>query len=80
MNAPPAEYIQQTTAMIQHAVAQLGVDEKGCLTWLASKKGDQVIVNLAVVAKVNDNFQVLGWIGKEFGEPIAAGIAGRLSW
>jgi hypothetical protein len=79
-NAPPAEYLEQTTAMISKAVSQLGVDEKGALTWIASKKGDQISVNLAVVAKVNEHVTVLGWLGKEHGEPIAAGIAGKIVW
>lgn len=80
MNSPPAQYMQQTTALIMDAVATLKVDEKGALVWLASKKGEQVGVNLALVSRVNDSFQIVGWIGKEFGQPIAAGIAGRVSW
>lgn len=79
-NAPPAEYMEQTTALISKAVAQLGADEKGALTWVASKQGDEIGVNLAIVSKVNEHVTVLGWVGKEWGEPIAAGIAGRITW
>lgn len=80
MNAPPAEYIDKAERIISDAVAKLGPNEKGALTWLAMMKGDKIIVNLAVVAKVNDHFSTVAWIGRTWGEPIEAGIAGRLVW
>lgn len=80
MSPPPAKYLEQTTSVIRDALATLEPGERGGLVWVATKKDDKVSVNLAVVGRVNNDFQVLGWIGKEFGEPVAAGVAGRWTW
>lgn len=76
MNAPPQEVLAQTNTMIRDAVAQLGKDERGVLTWIATTEG----VNLALVQKVNDHVEVFGYVGKSWGKPLAAGIAARLHW
>ncbi len=80
MNTPPAQYITQTTSIIQNAVAQLGADEKGALVWVASRSAGKTHVNLALVHRVNDRFAVTGWVGKTWGQPIEAGIAGRIDF
>ena len=75
MKAPPVEYLQKTTALISDAVAQLGT-AKGALTWVATTQG----VNLALVTKANEHVTVLAWIGRHWGEPVEAGIAGKVVW
>ena len=80
MNSPPAEYMERTNNMILSAVSQLGATDRGALTWIATRSGGKTHVNLAIVQRVNDRFQVVGWVGKTFGEPIAAGVAGKLVW
>lgn len=80
MNEPPGELIESTMGVIGKAVAQLKDGEKGKLVWVATKNGDKLAVNAAVVNKFNDHFEVTLWIGKTWGQPISAGVAGAVTW
>lgn len=80
MNPPPAELMDQTMGIIGNAVSRLKDGERGKLVWIASSVGEQISVNLAVVNKFNDHFEIAGWIGKTHGQPIVAGIVGHVSW
>ena len=76
MRPPPAVYLDQTSSLIADAVQRLGKDERGVITWVVTTKG----LNLAVVDKINDHVTVTAWIGRHWGEPIEAGIAGCVQW
>ena len=77
MVPPPAEFFKLTNEMIADAIR--AADVKGgetAVTWIATTEG----VNAAVVARVNDDLHFLAYIGKKWGEPIEAGVAGRLTF
>lgn len=76
MNVPPPEYLSDTTQIIADAVAQLGPNDRGIMTWVATTKG----VNLALVDKINDHIDVIAFIGKDWGHPVEAGLVGRVHW
>lgn len=76
MEPPPGQYISETTRIIEDAVAHLGPNDRGILTWVATTKG----VNLALVDKINDHVDVSAFIGKNWGSPLEAGVVGRISW
>lgn len=88
MNAPPAQYMEQTLGVISAAVAQLKPGEQGKLVWVANtyrtatgrtKVGvNAVIVNRFDGEKVD--FEVTAWLGAKWGEPVEAGVAGAISW
>lgn len=80
MNAPPAQYIDQPLGVIGAAVAKLGPGEKGKLVWVATLRGKQVSVNVAVVNKFNEHFEVVAYVGKDWGKPLEAGIVGHVRW
>lgn len=76
MQSPPAVYLEDTTQMISDAVAHLGPNDRGILTWVASTAG----VNLALVNKINGHVDVAAWVGKSWNAPLEAGIVGRVHW
>ena len=76
MSPPPAKYLEQTTSVIRDALKALEPGERGALAWVATTEG----INLAVVHRVNDRLEVAGFIGKSWGEPLAAGVVGRVHW
>jgi len=82
MTTPPIEWLQPTTHMIMDAVknADFGEGKHVVVTWIATTEG----VNAAVVAKVIESekidFKVVSWVGKKWGAPIEAGIAGQISF
>lgn len=80
MNAPPAEWLPQTEAIINNALKGLRDEDRGKLVWIATKQGEQIAVNAAVAQRIGDNVRVTAWIGKTWGQPVAAGIAGDITW
>lgn len=82
MNAPPAEYIEQTISLLDAATASLGPNQKGILTWIAVMEGDKKFVNAAYVHRFEGKIDVDAtiWIGKTWSQPIAVGVAGRIAF
>lgn len=80
MVPPPANLIADVTRMVEDAAAQLRPHESGRFVWIATTKG----VNLAAVHKVYENehasVKIAAWVAKDWGKPIAAGIAGTITW
>lgn len=72
MMPPPAQFLEQTNTMIHDAVAKLGPGDKFMTAWVLTSKG----VNSALVTRVNDHIEIVGYIGKSWGAPIEAGIGG----
>lgn len=79
MTPPTGEALTKATSLIDQAMATVRDGEKGALIWIAQRQGDQTSVNLAYAHKVGEHVEVTAWIGKTWGEPIDAGIAGRIS-
>jgi hypothetical protein len=80
MTPPPASILADVTKLVEDAAKELRPGENGRLAFIATTKG----INLAIVAKVyeRDRWQVkvTGWVAKEWGDPIAAGFGGTVSW
>ena len=77
MLPPPAHLMTETNKLISDAVAQIGKDKRTMLTvWVDTSLG----VNAALVSKVNDNVEILGYFGRVWGKPISAGVAMRVSF
>lgn len=73
---PPASLIDAMTKHVTDAVKTLPTGTRGALVGVATTAG----VNLAVVSKVGTRTEVVGWVGKSWGEPISGGAAVRVSW
>lgn len=78
LNPPPATILSQATQMVRAAMAQVPDDERGSLVAIATRQGDAINVNLAFAVKVNNHTDVVTWIGKSWGEPVSAGVLGRV--
>ena len=76
MQAPPASLLASTTKFVMDAANTLQPHEHGALVFVATTKG----VNAAVVHRFHERFAVVGWLGKEWGKPLEAGVAGSLRW
>jgi hypothetical protein len=72
MRPPPPIYRAATDRIIENAVKDIA-NNTGALTWVVTTEG----ANLAWVHKFKDNISIEAYIGKEWGEPISAGIVGR---
>lgn len=72
LNAPPASILGRATELVRDAMAQVPADERGTLVALATRQGDVTHVNLALATKVGSRVEVVTWIGKSWGEPVAA--------
>jgi hypothetical protein len=76
MQPPPASLLESTTKFVMDAANTLQPHENGALVFVATTEG----VNAAVVHRFDESFAVVGWVGKEWGKPLAAGVAGSLRW
>jgi hypothetical protein len=76
MVPPPALMLGEVSSMVKAAAKDLAEGEKGKLTWIATTKG----INLAIVNKVNDHVVITGFIAKNWGRPLEAGLMGTVSW
>lgn len=78
LNPPPASILAQATKMVSDAMTDIPPGERGSLVAIATKQGDAVNVNLAFAVKANDHIDIVTWVGKSWGEPVAAGVVGRV--
>lgn len=72
MTPPPAALKATIEASIGRAIAGLAPGE-GAFVAIATTQG----TNFAVVARLPHGFDVRGWFGKTWGEPIDAGVEVR---
>lgn len=82
LNAPPASVLADTTRFVTEAMASVTPGEHGTLVAIATKTGEVTNVNLAFAVKAGAHVEVVTWIGKTWGTPVAAaplsvGGAGR---
>lgn len=76
-NAPPVGPIMEAVSkMAIDAADKLPVGASGGIFAIATTKG----VNAVVVHRFNETFSVQGWIGKEWGAPLAGGASARIVW
>src|SRR5690349_2832541 len=82
LNAPPAHLLADTTKFIKDAMVNVEPGSHGTLVAIATKTGTVTNTNLALATKIGEHVEVVGWIGKSWGVPVAAapvsfGGAGR---
>lgn len=78
---PPPEFAGSITKTVEaFAAATLAPDQRGGFVGVAHKKGDQIQVNLAIVQRVGEHGAVVGWVAKDWGEPIGVGGGWTLRW
>lgn len=68
-NAPPPHLMQDAMAQISAMVSTLPPDADAAIVGLGTNKG----VNAAFVAKVPGGFEVMAWVGKDWGSEITYG-------
>lgn len=78
LNKPPASILAEATRMVTEAMANVPPGEKGQLVAIATMKDGKVDVNLAFAVKVGKHVDVVQWIGLTWGEPVSAGLLGRV--
>lgn len=72
MNAPPASMLADTARLVVDAMAQIPDGERGSLVAIATKTAGVTTTNLAFAVKAGGNVEVVTWIGKTWGTPVAA--------
>ena len=75
LNAPPAETIGTVSRMVAEAVAALPPESRGALVGIATTKGGKTDVNLALAVRAGSHVEIVSWLGKSWGEPVAGGVA-----
>lgn len=80
LNPPPGPILAQATELVRDAMAQVPPDKKGALVAIATKQGDAVNVNLALAVRAGNHVEVVSWLGRSWGEPVAGGAAVRVSF
>jgi hypothetical protein len=75
-NPPPDHHVSDLMNSINSAMASLPPDAKGALVMVPTTAGG----NAAIVVRAGHSWDVMTWIGKSWGEPLAAGVAVRKVW
>lgn len=73
---PPPHLLDDALRIVSEGVAQLPPDAHGAIVAVGSAAG----INGAVVAKVNEHFEIFGWVGKQWDGPITYGGAAKVIW
>jgi hypothetical protein len=73
---PPVSLMKEATRVVERTFAQLPKDANGAVIGVATEKG----WNAAIAHRVGDKVQVVGWVGKSWGESITAGGAVKVVW
>jgi hypothetical protein len=74
--APPEALLPSIAAAVAKACEAIPAGRTGALVAIADTKG----ANLAVVQRIGTHVEIMGWIGKSWGEPIAGGASVHASW
>lgn len=72
LNPPPGPIAAAATKHIADAFAQLPADKQGGLFAVATRQGDVTNTNLAFAVRGPAGVEVVTWIGKSWGDPVAA--------
>lgn len=74
--APPSHLLNDALRIVNESTAALPPDAHGAVVAVGTDAG----INGAIVVKVSSQFEVVGWIGKEWGRAITYGGAATLVW
>lgn len=80
MTAPPASMLSDINRLVTAALADVPDGQHGQLVGIATRTGDRIDVNLALAVKAGGRVTVAAWMGKSWGEPVAAGVVGRVGF
>jgi hypothetical protein len=75
-NAPPPDLIGPISAAVDRYAESLRWDEQGGVVGIVTTTG----VNGAIVQRIGGHVTIVGWLGKEWGQPIAAGCMWKVRW
>ena len=75
MNPPPAEIFGTVNRMVTDTVLAMPADSKVALVGIATEKNGQKNVNLALAVRAGSHVEIVSWLGKSWGEPVAGGVA-----
>ena len=73
---PPGHLLQDALRIVSEGVAQLPAGANGAIVAVGTDAG----VNGAIVAKVSQHFEVVGWVGKNWGSAVTYGGAATFVW
>jgi hypothetical protein len=81
---PPSVFTDIKSAVDGFVTSSLGPGKSGGMVGIATKKGDAISVNIAVVqtfGKDRDH-AIVAWVGKEgsWGSPIEGGLMWKSTW
>ena len=79
---PPAEYFGSLSRAIEHfSAATLQPGDRGGLVSVATIRPDgSRVFNLAIVQKTGKKGEIVGWVGKTWGAPLANGWETGIAW
>lgn len=79
---PPAEYFGSLSQAIeQFAAVTLRPEDRGGLVGIVTRRPDgSKIANAAIVQRIGDRGEIVGWLGKTWGAPAANGWETGLAW
>lgn len=78
MNPPPTAYFGDTVRMVREAMSVMPEDGRLQLVGVANKNPNtgKLDTNVALAMRVGSSVEVVGWLGKAWGEPVSAGVMG----
>lgn len=75
-NDPPAHLLDAIRAKAIGVTGELGPSDHGAIVTIPLRNG----INAAAVAKLDNHWFVMGFIGKTWGEPLDVGGAVKFRW
>jgi hypothetical protein len=76
MTSPPPGLVASLDRQVKLLVGELPADKRGAIVTVATTTG----MNVAVVARVADGWQVQAFVGKQWGETVEGGGSIVKSW
>jgi hypothetical protein len=73
---PPPHLLEDALRIVTLGVEQLPPGAHGAIVAVATETG----ANGAIVARVNEHFELVGWVGKSWGSTITYGGAAKVVW
>lgn len=73
---PPASILADALQMVNQGIAKLEPHERGAIVTIVTPSG----VNGAIVTRAGDHLELVGWIGKSWGEAVTGGGAVKIRW
>lgn len=74
--SPPASILADALQMVNEGIAQLEPHDRGAIVTIVTPTG----VNGAIVTRAGDHLELVGWIGKSWGESVTGGGAVKIRW